>query len=600
MSEAALITLAFLAVAMILMVTEWLRADLVALLLALSLAIAGIITPQEAFSGFSRSAVITILAVFVLTQGLYRTGVTRRIGGGLYRMTRDRPLRLLLLTMVAGAGLSLFMNNLAAVALLMPAVMDAARRSRTNPSRLLMPLAFGVILGGAATLLTTSNILVSAVLRDQGLPPFGLLDFLPVGLPMAAAGVLYLLFVGQRLLPAVDTVEQFAEAPTAPNGLAEVYALEERLSEVEIPQGSPLVGKSLAVSRIGERLGLSILAIRRNGQPLRLAPGPDQVIRAGDSLLVAGRSERVQQLVEMGGRLIPANSGAHGLATERVTLLEVIPAPRGAAVGHTLKELRFREKYGLSVVALWRGGRPYRTDVGDMPLQFGDALLVYGPRERVALLHGDPDFLVLTEPEVPPRARKGWLAVGIMALTLLVAAFNLLPIAEATMLGALGMVLVGCLTMDEAYRAIEWRSIFLIAGMLPTSIALMNSGATEWLGGLVVSFLSGWGPVALAGGLFLLSTALTQVLSGQVAAVVVAPVAIAVAQQVDVDPRALAMATALGCSMAFATPTSHPVNLFVMGPGGYRFWDFLRVGLPLTLLELAVILLVLPLFWPMS
>jgi len=599
MSDSTLMTLALLTVAMILMVTEWLRADLVALLLALSLAVTGIITPQEAFSGFSRSAVITILAIFILTQGLYRTGVTRRIGGGLYWLTRDRPTRLLLLTMVIGAGLSLFMNNLAAAALLMPAVMDAARRARVNPSRLLMPLSFGVVLGGAATLLTTSNILVSAVLRDQGLPPFGLLDFLPVGLPMAAAGVLYLLFIGRRLLPTVDTVGQFADVPGTPNGLAEVYALDERLSEVEIPPGSPLAGKSLAASRIGERLGLSILAVRRNGQPLRLAPGPEQVIRAGDSLLVAGRPERVQQLVEMGGRLVHANSGAHGLATERVTLLEAIPAPRGAAVGRTLKELRFREKYGLSVVALWRGGRPYRTDVGDMSLQFGDALLVYGPRERVALLHGDPDFLVLTEPEVPPRARKGWLAVGIMALTLLVAAFNLMPIAEATMLGALGMVLVGCLTMDEAYRSIEWRSVFLIAGMLPTSIALTQSGATAWLGGLVVSALARWGPVTLAGGMFLLAAGLTQVLSGQVTAVVVAPVAIAAAQQVGADPRALAMATALGCSMSFMTPTSHPVNLFVMGPGGYRFRDFLRVGLPLTLLELGVVLVVLPLFWPL-
>ncbi|HQJ11963.1 MAG TPA: SLC13 family permease [Anaerolineae bacterium] len=599
MTDQALITLLLLTVAIILMVTEWLRADLVALLLALGLVVAGVITLQEAFSGFSRPAVITILAIFILTQGLYRTGVTQRIGDGLYWLTRGRPTRLLLLTMVIGASLSLFMNNLAAAALLMPAVMDAARRSHTNPSRLLMPLAFAVILGGAATLLTTSNILASAVLRDQGLTPFGLLDFLPVGLPMLTVGVSYLLFAGRRLLPAINTVEHFADAPGTPNGLAEIYALDERLSEVEIPPDSPLAGKSLAASQIGERFGLSILAIRREGQPLQLAPGPEQVVRAGDSLLVAGQPERVRQLTEMGGRLIHANAGTPGLATEEVTLLEVIPAPHGAAVGRTLKELRFREKYGLSVVALWRSGRPYRTDVGDMPLQFGDALLVHGLRERAALLHSDPDFIVLTEPEVPPRARKGWLAVMIMTVTLLAAAFNLMPVAEAMMLGALGMILTGCLTMDEAYQAIEWRSIFLIAGMLPASIALTQSGATQWLGQLAVAALAKGGPMALAGGLFLLATALTQVLSGQVAAVVVTPVAIAAAQQIGADPRAVAMAAALGCSMAFMTPTSHPVNLFVMGPGGYRFRDFLRVGLPLTLLELAVVMLVLPIFWPL-
>ncbi|NMC02988.1 MAG: SLC13 family permease, partial [Chloroflexi bacterium] len=228
-----------------------------------------------------------------------------------------------------------------------------------------------------------------------------------------------------------------------------------------------------------------------------------------------------------------------------------------------------------------------------------DALLVHGLRERAAFLHSDPDFIVLTEPEVPPRARKGWLAVMIMTVTLLAAAFNLMPVAEAMMLGALGMILTGCLTMDEAYQAIEWRSIFLIAGMLPASIALTQSGATQWLGQLAVAALAKGGPMALAGGLFLLATALTQVLSGQVAAVVVTPVAIAAAQQIGADPRAVAMAAALGCSMAFMTPTSHPVNLFVMGPGGYRFRDFLRVGLPLTLLELAVVMLVLPIFWPL-
>jgi di/tricarboxylate transporter len=478
--------------------------------------------------------------------------------------------------------------------------MDVARRTRTSPSRLLMPLAFGVILGGAATLLTTSNILVSAVLRDQGLAPFNLLDFAPVGLPIVAVGVFYLLLVGRRLLPAINTVEQFENTPPTSGGLAETYSLDERLSEVSIPYGSPLAGKTLGTSQIGERLGLSILAIHRSGQPMRLAPEPDQALRVGDTLLVAGRPERVQQLAELGGKVLKTLTWARGLSTEQVVLLEVILAPRSAAAGRTLKELRFREKYGLSVVALWRGGRPYRTDVGDMRLQFGDALLVHGSRERIAVLQSDPDFLVLAEPEGPPRARKGWLAAGIVALALLAAALNLLPIAEATMLGALGMVITGCLTMDEAYRAVEWRAIFLIAGMLPASIALAKSGATEWLGQLAVTTLAGWGPLALAGGMFLLATLLTQALSGQVTAVVVAPVAIAAAQQIGADPRAIAMATALGCSMAFLTPTSHPVNVFVMGPGGYRFRDFLRVGIPLALLEFVTVLFMLPLFWPLQ
>ncbi|MBU0494458.1 MAG: SLC13 family permease [Chloroflexi bacterium] len=600
MTPAILAVLAILSVAIILMVTEVLRADVVALLIALTLALTGLITVQEAFSGLSRSAVVTILAIFILTQGLYRTGVTRRVGLVLTRLAGERPRRLLLFTMLAGAGLSLFMNNIAAAALLLPAMMDVARRIRVSPSKLLLPLAFGVILGGMATLLTTSNIVVSTALKDEGLAPYGLLDFAPVGLPLVAVGTAYMLLVGYRLLPAVSPAEQLGQANQLRQELTEMYALEERLSEVRVASTSPLVGQPIADSQIGEKLGLSILAIWHNHQPASIAPSPGEIIRAGDILLIAGRAERVQQLTDLGGEILENLDWHSDLATARVALLEVLIAPRSRAAGHTLKELHFRAKYDLSVVAIWRGGRSYRTDVGDIPLQFGDALLVHGPRERIAVLRADPDFLVLAELDEPPRTQKGWLTVTIMALALIVTATNLLPIAEAMMLGALGMVIAGCLTMDEAYRAIEWRAIFLIAGMLPAGIALSRSGAADWLGHLLVTTLAGWGPLALAGGLFLLATLLTQVMSGQVAAVVLAPIAIAAARGLGTEPRAMAMATALGCSMAFLTPTGHPVNVFVMGPGGYRFRDFVRVGLPLTVLLFVTLLLVLPVFWPLQ
>jgi di/tricarboxylate transporter len=599
MTPAILIVLAALAIAVALMVTEVLRADVVALLLAVTLALTGVITVQEAFSGLSHSAVVTVLAIFVLTHGLYRTGGTRRIGLALHRLAGDHPSRLLLFTMLSGAGLSLFMNNIAAAAVLLPPTMDLSRRARVSPSKLLMPLAFAASLGGTATLLATSNILVSAVLRDQGLAPYGLLDFAPVGLPMIAVGVGYMLLVGRRLLPTVSPAEQLGRARRLRKELTEVYALEERLCEVHIPARSPLVGKSIAASRIGERLGLSVLAIWRDDQPPHMAPGPDYVLRGQDTLLVAGRPERVQQLTGWGAEVLETPTWNNSLSTDRVALLEVILAPRGRASAQTLKELHFREKYGLSVVALWRRGRPYRTDVGDIPLQFGDALLVHGRRGRIAMLRADPDFLVLTEPSILPRARKAWLAVAIMALTLLVVATNLLPIAEAMMLGALAVVIAGCLTMDEAYRAVEWKAIFLIAGMLPVGVALDKSGAAQWLAQLLVTWLSDWGPLALGGGLFLLATMLTQVISGQAAAVVLAPIAVAAARQVGAEPRAIAMAAALGCSMTFLSPTAHPVNVFMMGPGGYRFRDFLRVGLPMTLLLFLTLLVVLPVFWPL-
>jgi di/tricarboxylate transporter len=497
MNADALTALVILTIGIILMVTEVLRADLVALLLAVTLALTGVVTPQEAFSGFSHSAVVTILAIFILTSGLSRTGITRRVGLALQRLAGGRPILLLLLTMLGGAALSLFMQNIAAAAVLMPALMDVARRTRTSPSKLLMPLAFGVNLGGMATLLATSNILVSATLQDLGLAPYGLLDFAPLGLALVAVGVLYMLLVGHRLLPSVSLSEEIGRIQRLRRELSDTYALGERLSEVRIPGKSPLVGKSIAASQIGERLGLTILAVCRDGQPACVAPGSEHILGAEDTLLIAGRDERVRQLADLGADVLETTTWDNSLSTDQTALLEVILAPRSNAAGHTLKELRFREKYGLSVVALWRGGRPYRTDVGNLQLQFGDALLVHGPRGNVSVLRADPDFLVLAEPDDPPRARKGWLAAIVMALTLVVVALDLLPIAVAMMLGALSMIVTGCLTVDEAYRGVEWRAIFLVAGMLPAGIALNRSGATEWLSQLLVTVLADWGPLAL-------------------------------------------------------------------------------------------------------
>jgi di/tricarboxylate transporter len=600
MTPQILTVLVLTGIAVVLMATDLLRAELATWFLVIALSLIGIITPQEAFTGLSNSAVITILAVFILTKGLDKTGIIGYVGALLRRLAGDRPMRFLALVMMGGAALSFFMNNIAAAAVLLPAVIDVARRTKTSPAKLLMPLAFGANLGGLATLLATSNILVSASLRDLGFVPYGLLDFVPVGLPLILVGILYMLLIGRRMLPAVDPVEQLGRTRRLWQELAKTYALQERLSEVSIPPKSPLVDKPIAASQIGERLGLSILAICRDSEAVCIAPGPDRVLRAGDTLLVTGRPERVQQLADLGADVFEAVHWNSSLSTEQVALSEITLAPRSQAVGHTLKDLRFREKYGLSVVAIWREGRPYRTDVGEMPLRFGDALLIHGPRQRVSLLRADPDFLVLVEPEAPPRARKGWLAAFVMALTLGVAASGLLPIAVAMMLGALIMVAAGCLTADEAYRSVEWRAVFLVAGMLPAGIALAESGVAEWLGNLLAGALAGWGPLALAGGMFVLATALAQVMSGQVTAVVLTPVAVAAAQQVGTDPRSMAMAVALGCGMVFMTPLSHPVNVFVMGPGGYRFRDFVRVGLPLTLLLFLTVLVVLPIFWPLG
>jgi di/tricarboxylate transporter len=593
--------LSILFVAIVLMVTERLRADVVALLVTIALTLTGLIQPTDTFSGFSRSAVITIMAVFVLTGGLARTGVARAAGRLLLRLAGSDEARLIAVTMLGGAGFSLFMNNIAAAAVLLPGVMDAARHTRISPSKLLMPLAFATILGGMATLLTTANILVSTALRDSHLNAFRLTDFAPVGVPMAIVGTVYIVLVGRKLLPASRPQEQLGLARHLRAELAELYALQERLSEVRVLADSPLAAQTIAQSGIGAKYGLSVVAICRNTH-VTLAPQPSEVLRANDLLIVAGRMERVLQLAAEQNTPLESELTWRGdLSSDEVGLVEALIAPRSNAGGKTLSELHFREKFDLTAVALWREGRSIRTDLGKLPLRFGDALLFHGPRDRVRVLQAESDFIVLQQDDDPNlRPRKAGWAVAIMLVALGLAAANVLPIAAATMAGALAMVLTGCLTMDEAYQSIEWRAVFLIAAMLPVSIAMNRTGAAEYLGQLLVNGLAPWGPLALMAGLFTATTLLTQMMPGQVTAVVLAPIAISAAQKFGMNPYALAMTVALGTSMAFLTPLGHPVNVLVMGTGGYKFRDYLKVGAPMTALLFVVVLVFLPLFWPLS
>jgi di/tricarboxylate transporter len=410
-----------------------------------------------------------------------------------------------------------------------------------------------------------------------------------------------MLLVGRRLLPERHPHEPLGLVRHLRAELTELYALQERLSEVRLSADSPLVGKSIAESGVGSQYGLSIVAMVRDTH-VTLAPQPGEVLRADDLLVVAGRMERVLKLAEEQSLLLESELAWRGdLSSDDVGMVEVLIAPRSDAAGKTLGEIHFREKFGLTVVALWREGRSIRTDLGKLPLRFGDALLVYGAHDRVRILQAEQDYIVLQPGDQPiVRPRKALWAVGIMVVALGLAAANVLPIAEATMGGALAMVLTGCLTMDEAYQAVEWRTVFMIAGMLPVSIAMNRTGAAEYVGKLWVNALAPLGPVALMAGLFAATTLLTQVMPGQVTAVVLAPIAISAAQGFGLNPYAMAMAVALGTSMAFLTPLGHPVNMLVMGSGGYKFGDYFKVGLLLTALLFIVVLVFLPFFWPLK
>ncbi len=594
------ITLVILGGAVVLFLSDWLRPDLVALLVVVALGTTGVLTAEETFSGFSRSAVITLLAIFMLAAGLERTGVTRQVGNLLVRVAGKGEVRQIVVVMLAGAFLSLFMNNIAAAAVLLPAVSGASHRAGVNPARLLMPLAFATILGGMATLLTTTNIVVSSLLRDQKLPGYGLLDFAPLGLIIVAAGIAYMALWGRRQLPDRSPAQVLEDIQRREADLAEIYHLGERLIRAGVPAGSPLAGKTLADTRLRETYGFSVLAIEREGRVLQ-APPPDSVIKAEDVLLLSGKPERLAG--DEGLELLPARSWRErDLESSSVAVVEAVLAPRSALIGQTLRESLFRERYGMSVIALWRAGRPVRTGLTDLPLALGDGLLLQGERSRLPVLRAEPDLIVLAEParEAPPATGKGRLALVIMAITLILAASGRFAVGEVMLGGALTMVVARILTMDQAYRAVDFKSVVLVAGMLPLGIAMVKTGAAALLADELLRLLGGAGPRVLLAGLAGLAILLTQAMNGAAVAAVIAPIAIQTAQRTGADPRAMAMGVALATSIAFLTPLGHPVNILVMGPGGYRFRDYFKVGLPLTLLLFALIVVLLPIVWHLT
>lgn len=583
-----------LAVAILLFLSDRLRPDVIAILVMLALGLSGLLNAQEVFSGFSRSAVITILAIFMLAEGLRRTGVTEMLGEALLKLGGKSESSLVLTVTLAGAALSLFMNNIAAASVLMPAILGIGRKSGVSPSRLLMPLAFGTILGGMATLLTTTNILVSGILKQYELEGFGLFDFAAVGLPIVLFGTLYMALIGRKLLPA--QAHPIAEPNSnAETDLEALYQLEQRRIEGRVFKESPLAGRLVRDSQLRERFKLNLVAIQREGHTLSNIC-PETKILPGDVLHLIGRTDWIApHALETVLELLTDSHNPH----PSLALVEAVLPPRSLFVGQTLRELHFREKYGLNVLAIWREGHPYRSNHNEMPLRFGDALLLQGPPEKIAILQTEPQLLVLARRITITQPRKALLAALLFLLTLLVAALSSLPIAEVMLGGAILMVLLGVLSMDQAYQAVEWKSVFLIAGMLPLGIALDKTGAAALLGQLLLRAIGDHSGLFLLAVLLGVTIAFTQVMNGPAVGAILAPIAIQMAYVSGADPRALAMAVALGTSVAFITPLGHPVNVLVMGTGGYKFRDYAKVGLPLTAILFMVMLIFLPLFWPL-
>jgi di/tricarboxylate transporter len=594
------ITYLILIGAVILLLSDRIRSDLVALMVIVALGVSGVLTPAEAYSGFSRSAVITIIAVFILAEALSVTGITDQIGSFLVHLVGQKEGWLATTIMTAAAFLSLLMNNIAAVAVLLPSVAVASHKTKISPSRLLMPLAFGALLGGMATLFTTANILVSSLLRDAGYQGYSVLEFLPLGIPLVITGILYMVLLGRRWLPVTTPTQRLIEQ-SGPE-LVSIYRLEERLIRARLTLGSELAGKTIAQSCLRECHNLNLVAIERNGRSL-LSLSPDLVILPDDILVLEARPEDLNS-PNLSGLFEVISIGdldQRAFEDRKIAIVEAVLSPRSTLINTTLRDSHFREKYRMIVLAIWRAGRPIRTRFSDLPLQFGDALLLQGDAAQISVLKAEPDFIVLGSDVQAARLnrRKALPAILVMAVTLLAAILWPDHIGEVMLCGAVLMLLIGVLSMDQAYRAIEWKSVFLVAGMLPLGLAMTKTGAANQLAELVLQVLGNAGPMLILAGLVILTVLLVQVINGAAVATIMAPVAIGVAQQLGADPRAFAMGIALATSFAFLTPFGHPVNVLVMGSAGYRVRDFTRVGLPMTMILLVLIFSLMPFFWPL-
>jgi len=782
--EIALVFL-ILGAALVLFITEVIPMDLVSLLVLVVLALTGLVSPVAALAGFSNPAVITVWAMFILSAGLTRTGVAAIIGKVILGWAAKGEVRAIVVISLTAAVLSAFMNNIGVAALMLPAVVSVARRSGIPPSRLLMPLAYGSLLGGLTTLIgTPPNLLVSNALREHGLEPFSMFDFTPVGGAVLIGGLAFIALAGRHILPrrdpgreastrgptelaseyrlgeraaliripedsplagrmlrdsrlgsaarlnvfAIEREGQLYPAPSpdfvlatgdrlhtaglldrfqelrewselvvdgheagihavvsAEIGLAELsvaasapiigqtlrqvdfrrrfgaivlalqreagvmqsgiadealregdrllvlirhdgiepleagrdfeviraqeesvlaqrYDLGEHVLSVKIPRDSALKGKRLAQSRLGEALGVGVLALQR-GEEHRLLPGPDEMLEAGDVLFVRGTRSALEIFHGLQGLVLETDSISelNELDSDRAAVVEALLSPRTALAGKTVGELRFRERYGLQLLAVLRRGEVRRSNLRDVRLEFGDALLLIGPSERASLLGSDDDFLLMTH-DVEPAARVGRapLAVLIMAAVVLPVLLGWLPIAIAAVSGAALMVLTRCLSMDAAYKAIEWRSIFLIAGMLPLGTALAETGAAALAAETIVQAVGSFGPWAVLIALCLITSLGTTVIPTAALVVLLAPIALTASEATGLSPYAAMMGIAMAASASFTSPVSHPANVLVMGPGGYRFVDYVKLGVPLTIVVLLIVFLVLPFYWPLA
>jgi di/tricarboxylate transporter len=563
--------------------------DVVSLLAMLATMLAGLLTPAEAFASFANPVVITIASILVVSTALFQTGVASRLGRVIVTLAGDNEPRLLAALMVGAALLSAVMNNVAAVAVMIPVVLDISLHTRRAPSRLLLPVAYACVIGGTLTLIgSPPNLIASQILAGAGHEPLALLDITSIGVLNTLSATVFMITLGRQLLPGRLLEDRLRQAQL-PRELIDLYRVPERIFALEVTLQSPLVGQTLGESGLGHDYGLTVLGVMR-GTEWHMSPSPAYHFQAGDRLLTQGGPNHAKWAAE-DKRLLwqPARVEGMDLMTGDVGVAEVTLVPRSCLAGRTIRELHFREQFGLTVLALWRAGEPVECSIGDEPLRLGDAFLVIGPWANIRLLRRQPGLMLVSEhEEVPRRTQRAPWAISIAAAMLAVVVTGWLPLPVASLAAATLTVLTGCLDSQEARNAVDWQTVILIAGTLTVAAAMERTQATQWITHALFAPLAGQGSAVFTAVLLVGTALLTLGISNYAAAALVAPVALSTALSYGLDPKTQLLAVAVGTTAALFSPMPHPGLMLVMGPGNYRFRDYLRVGLPLGLLVLLV------------
>ncbi len=547
------------------------------------------VSPGEAISGFSNTATITILAMFILSAGIYRTGIINLLAHHMVRFAGKNEIRQLLTVMVVVGPISAFINNTAAVAILIPSVITMAREHQQAPSKLLIPLSYFSQLAGSVTVIgTATNILASSLAVQEGYPPFGLFEFSHIGLLIFVTGTLYLLFIGRRLLPDRRTEQEITQN----------YEMKEYLTEVIILDNSPLIGRNVIESRLREEFDIHVLDVLRHGQKLTHPLG-DKTLHQGDILFIRTNSLRLLKIKQMKGLAIEPELrlGDQSLESDRRGLLEVVIGPNSDLIGGTLESTNFRYHYNCTVIAIRKHGELIRERLSEVSLNFGDTLLLRGTTEALEQIKREVGFIVTEELEQEAfRREKTPVALAIIAGVVIIAALGQ-PILVTAIAGSVLMVLTGCLKVNELHEAIRWDVIFLLAGIIPLGLALQRTGAAHLLAEFAASSADYVHPIVVLGIFYVMSVVMAEFISHSAAVVIMVPVGLAVGQTLGLEPRAFVLASMFAASMSFSTPVGYQTNAMVYGPGGYKFLDFTRVGAPMSLLMAITTPIYIALIW---